>query len=81
MCTSHWLFLGPFIYWIELQKYYISEYVCKTCLKELAINMGKPLKKYCSLIFLPYFKNKYFLEHLTMATSGNVKKYAVLHNT
>ena len=56
---------------------YISEYV----LQELAINMGKPLKKYCSLIFLPYFKNKYFLEHLTMATSGNVKKYVVLHNT
>ena len=65
---------------------HISEYVCKTCLKEQAINTGKPLKNSVAsnisknsalLIFLPYFKNKYFLEHLTMVTSGNVSKYAV----
>ena len=28
---------------------HISEYVCKTLLKAPVINMGKPLKKYCSL--------------------------------
>ena len=67
---------------------HISEYVCKTCLKELTINTGKLLKniadsnipKNFALIFLPYLKNKYFLEHLTMATSGNVTKYFVLIN-
>ena len=66
---------------------HISEYVCKTCLKELAINTGKPWKniaasnisKNSALIFLSYFKSKYFLEHLTMVTSGNVTKYVVLH--
>ena len=69
-------------------KMHISEYVCKTCLKELTINTGKLLKniadsnipKNFALIFLPYLKNKYFLEHLTMATSGNVTKYFVLLN-
>ena len=42
--------------------------------------MGKPLKnieasnisKNSALICLPYFKNKFLLEYLTMATSGNV---------
>ena len=68
---------------------HISEYVCKTYLKELAINTGKPLKNIATsnifkdstlLTFLPYFKNKYFLEHFTMVTPGNdVTKYAVLH--
>ena len=67
---------------------HISEYVCKTYLKELANNTGKALKNSATstisknsalLIFLPYFKNKYFLEHLTMVTPGNVTKYAVLH--
>ena len=67
---------------------HISEYVCKTYLKELAINTGKPLKNIAAsnisknsalLIFLPYFKNKYFREHPTMATPGNVTKYAVFH--
>ena len=36
--------------------------------------------KNSALIFLSYFKNKYFLEHLIMAISGNVTKYFVLHN-
>ena len=66
---------------------HIFEYVCKPYLKELAINKGKPLKniaassvsKNSALMFLPYFKNKYFLEHLAMVTSGNVTKYAALH--
>ena len=67
---------------------HITEYVWKTYFKELAINTGKPLKNIATsnisknsalLIFLPYFKNKYFLEHLTMVTPGNVRKYAVLH--
>ena len=67
---------------------HISEYVCKTYLKELAINTGKPLKNIATshitknsalLIFLPYLKNKYFQEQLTMATPGNVTTYAVLH--
>ena len=70
---------------IALQKLHISEYVCKSCLKELAINTGKPLKntaasnisKHSALIFLPYFKNKYFLEHITMTTSGNVTKCCI----
>ena len=55
-------------------------------LEEIAINTGKPLKKYCKisknfalLISLPCFKNKYFLEHLAMVTSGNIAKYAGLH--
>ena len=30
------------LYWIALQKLHISGYVCKTCLKELAINTWKP---------------------------------------
>ena len=47
----------------------------KTCLKELAINTGKPLKnvatsnisKNSAIFFLPYFKNKYFPEHLKIS--------------
>ena len=67
---------------------HISEYACKTYLKEPANNTGKPLKNIATSnisknsalpIFLSYFKNKYFLEHLTMATPGNVTKYAALH--
>ena len=70
---------------------HISKYVYKTCLKELVINTGKPLKKryqkniaapniseYSALlIFLSYFKKKYLLEHVTMVTFGNVTKYGV----
>ena len=52
------------IYWIALQKMHISEHVCKTCLKELSIKTGKPLKKYCisnisktsTIIFLSILK-------------------------
>ena len=74
--------------WTLYTESQITAIICKICLKELAINMRKPLennaasnisKNYALLIFLPYFKNKYFLEHLTMVTSGNVTKYAVLH--
>ena len=31
------------------------------------------ISKNSALTFLSYFKNKYFVEHLTMATSGNVQ--------
>ena len=80
MCTSHWLFLGHYILnWTTKNAY---TWIClQNCLKELAINTGKSLKniaasnisKNSALVFLPYFKNKYFLEHLTMATSGNIQ--------
>ena len=71
----------------------ISEYLGRTCLKELAILLkcGKTFEKLVQhvtllkmllfhSVFLPHFQNKYFLDHLTMATSGNVTKYAVLHH-
>ena len=51
MCTSHWLFWKLYIK-LHYKKMNISEYVCKTCLKGLAINTGKPLRNYCSLTFL-----------------------------
>ena len=60
----------------------------KLILKDQPLTQGNPWKNiaasnvsknFAFLIFLPYFKNKYFLEHLTMVTSGNVTKYAVLH--
>ena len=66
------------IYWISLQKWNISEYVCKIVLKNQPLTQANPWKnmtasnisKNSALIFLPYFKNKYFQEHLTMVTSS-----------
>ena len=74
------------IYWITLQKMHISEYVW-TCLKELATNTRKKILQPLTFlktrlllyIFAPYFKNKYFLEHLAMVTARNATKYTVLH--
>ena len=43
------------IYWIALQKMHISEYVCKTCLKELAIG---PTLKNCSFPITRIAKKK-----------------------
>ena len=66
---------------------HVSKCVCKTGLKELAINTGKPLEKILqSLTFLKIlllsfrhiFKNIDLLEHLTIVISGNVTKYVVL---
>ena len=66
---------------------HVSKCVCKTGLKELAINTGKPLEKILqSLAFLKIlllsfrhiFKNIDLLEHLTIVISGNVTKYVVL---
>ena len=62
------------------KKMHISEYVCKTCLTELAINtQGNPPKISQPLTFLKimllsfsHIKSKYFLEHPTMVTAGNV---------
>ena len=48
MYNSRWLFLELYIL-NHTTKMHISEYVCKTCLEELAINTEKQLKKYCSL--------------------------------
>ena len=65
----------------------VSKCVCKTGLKELAINTGKPLKKilqpltFLKILLLSFrhiLKNKYLLEHLTIVISGNVTKYVVL---
>ena len=89
VCAYHWLFLGHYSY-IESHnnKKHIFEYVCKTWLKELAINTGKPLKNIAasnifkkSAIFLPYFfKQVTPIEHLPMVISGNVTKYAYYTN-
>ena len=66
---------------------HVSKCVCKTGLKELAINTGKPLEKILqSLTFLKILllsfrhilKNIDLLEHLTIVISGNVTKYVVL---
>ena len=86
--TSQWLFLGHYIL-NRTTKKHISEYVCKTCLKEPAIDMGKPLKKYSAtniskksaLIFLPYFfKQVTPRAPHSMVTSGNATKYAYYTN-
>ena len=66
---------------------HVSKCVCKTGLKELAINTGKPLKKilqpltFLKILLLSFrhiLKYKYLLEHLTIVISGNVTKYVVL---
>ena len=57
---------------MALQKMHISAYVWKYI-------ASSNISKNSALIFLSYFKNKYFLEHLTIVTSGNVAKYVVLH--
>ena len=69
MYNSRWLFLELYIL-NHTTKMHIFEYVCKTCLEELAINTEKHWKNIAAsnisknsalLIFLPYFKDKYFL--------------------
>ena len=73
-CTSHWLFFGRYI----LNR--TTKNAWKNCLKELAINIAaSKISKNSAFIFLSYFKNKYFLELLTMITYGNVTKFVVLH--
>ena len=80
-------FLGT-MYWIELQKMHISECVCKIVLKNQPLTWANPWKniavpnisKNPALTFLRYFKNKYFPEHFSMKTSGNVTQYVALHN-
>ena len=66
---------------------HVSKCVCKTGLKELVINTGKPLEKILQpLTFLKILlvsfrytlKNIDLLEHLTIVISGNVTKYVVL---
>ena len=91
--TSFALTTGCFLDTIAIlnrttKKKHIFEYVCKTYLKELAINTGKPLKNIAasnifkkSAIFLPYFfKQVTPIEHLPMVISGNVTKYAYYTN-
>ena len=76
------------MYWIELQKMHISEYVCKSVLKNQPFTWANPWKniavskisKNPALTFLRYFKNKYFPEHFSMETSVNVTKYVAVHN-
>ena len=89
MCTSHWLFVEHYILNHTTKNAYI--WICLwKCSKKLAINTGKPLKSIAAsnisknyvLIFLPYFKNKYFLDHLTIASSGDVQNmlYCIICN-
>ena len=63
------------IYWVTLQKMHISEYVSKTCLKELTINMANPWK-----ILQPYnivFLEETFLKILLFLFFCRIRKTSI----